>query len=143
MKGMTSLGHVAIRITDVERSLDFYINKLGLEEMFRLHRDGVLWIVYLRLTDDQFVELFPGGSGHAPDADAVGYNHMCITVDDLDEVIARLAERGVSLSRPKKMGLDGNAQAWVEDPDGHRIELMQLFPDGMHMQAIARMKASR
>ncbi len=144
MQGITSIGHIAIRITDIERSLDFYVNKMGFEEMFRLDRDGALWIVYLRVTDDQYVELFPGGDGdRAPHPEAIGYNHLCFTVDDLDAVIARLAERGVELTRPKKVAIDGNAQAWVEDPDGHRIELMQLLPGCLHFQAIERLKARR
>ena len=144
MQGITSLGHVAVRVKDIDRSLDFYVNKLGFEEMFRLDKDGSLWIVYLRVTDDQYVELFPGGEGErAPGTDAVGYNHICFTVDDLDAVIARLAERGVPLSRPRKVAIDRNAQAWVEDPDGNRIELMEMSPDCLHLEAIARMKARR
>jgi lactoylglutathione lyase len=145
MEGITSLGHVAIRVKDVERSLDFYVGKLGFEEMFRLDKeDGSLWIVYLRVTDDQYVELFPGGEGdRSPRTEAIGYNHMCFTVDNLDRVIARLAERGVALSRPKKVAIDRNAQAWVEDPDGNRIELMEMSPDCLHFEALARMKARR
>lgn len=144
MEGITSIGHVALRIKDLDRSLDFYVDKMGFEEMFRLDRDGAPWIVYLRVTDDQYIELFPGGEGnHAPHAETIGYNHVCFTVDDLDTVIARLAERGVPLSRPKKVAIDGNAQAWVEDPDGHRIELMQLLPGCLHFQAIERLKARR
>ena len=37
------------------------------------------------------------------------------------------------------MGADGNWQAWIEDPDGHRIELMQMMPDSLQAKAIARM----
>jgi lactoylglutathione lyase len=112
--------------------------------MFRLDRDGALWIVYLRVTDDQYLELFPGGEGErVPSPDAIGYNHICFMVDDLDEVIARLAARGVTLTRPKKIGVDGNAQAWIEDPDGHRIELMQLMPGSPQMAAIERIRSER
>jgi lactoylglutathione lyase len=38
------------------------------------------------------------------------------------------------------MALDGNRQAWIEDPDGHRIELMQLSPDCLQLEAIARLR---
>ena len=37
------------------------------------------------------------------------------------------------------MGADGNWQAWIEDPDGHRIELMQMMPEGLQANALARM----
>ena len=145
MEGITSLGHVAVRVNDIDRSLEFYVNKMGFDEMFRLNKeDGSLWIVYLRVTDEQYVELFPGGEGNrAAKTEAAGYNHMCFTVDDLDAVIARLADRGVPLSRPKKVAIDRNAQAWVEDPDGNRIELMEMSPDCVHFEALARMKAKR
>lgn len=143
MNGITRLGHVAIRVTDIDRALDFYVRQMGFEEMFRLDRDGKLWIVYLRVTDEQFVELFPDSTGTAPDPEHVGYNHMCFEVEDLDAVITRMADRGLSLSRPKKIGLDHNAQAWVTDPDGNRIELMQMMPGSMHLEAIRRLASRR
>ena len=142
MTGITSIGHVAIRVKDIDRSLDFYVNKLGFKEMFRLDRDDRLWIVYLRITDDQYLELFPEGHGdRSPTAEAVGFNHMCLAVDDLDAVIAQLEAAGVALTRPKKVAVDRNAQAWIEDPDGNRLELMQLAPDALQLEAIARLRA--
>ncbi|MDJ1637701.1 VOC family protein [Rhizobium rhizogenes] len=57
MKHVKSIGHVAVSVKDIERSLDFYVNKLGFEEMFRLEQDGRLWIVYLRITDTQYLEI--------------------------------------------------------------------------------------
>ena len=47
MRGITSIGHVAIRVEEFERSLAFYVGKLGFSEMFRLDRDGP-WIIYFR-----------------------------------------------------------------------------------------------
>ena len=144
MKGITSIAHVAIRVRDIDRSLDFYVNKFGFDEMFRLHRDGRLWIVYLRVTDDQYLELFPDGVGdRAPDAEMVALNHICLSVTDIDQVIADLADRGVPLSRPKKVGVDDNIQAWVEDPAGNRIELMQLVDTCPQREAVRRLAALR
>ena len=144
MNGITSIAHVAIRVKDIDRSLEFYVNKLGFEEMFRLHRDGTLWIVYLRVTDDQYLELFPDGIGErAPDAEAVALNHVCLAVSDMDQVIEQLADRGVPLSRPKKVGVDHNIQAWIEDPDGNRIELMQMVDSCPQLDAFRRLADSR
>ena len=42
MEGINAIGHVAIRVKDIDRSLDFYVNKLGFTEMFRLHHDDKL-----------------------------------------------------------------------------------------------------
>jgi lactoylglutathione lyase len=41
------------------------------------------------------------------------------------------------------MAIDGNNQAWIEDPDGNRIELMEVAPDSLQLKAIARLKALR
>jgi lactoylglutathione lyase len=142
MKNVKSIGHIAVSVKDIDRSLDFYVNKLGFEEMFRLERDGRLWIVYLRITDTQFIELFPDGVGDsAPPFANVGYNHLCLEIDNIDEAIAELKGRGVALTAEKKLGVDHNYQAWIADPEGNRIELMQLGPDAMQTAAIRRIKA--
>ena len=49
LKGITGVGHVAIKVSDLDRSLDFYVKKLGFPEMMRLRKDdGSTWLVYLR-----------------------------------------------------------------------------------------------
>lgn len=144
MQGITALAHVAIRVKDVDRSVAFYAGKLGFREMMRLNfEDGRLMLVYLRITDTMFLELFPDAVGDvAPDKMALAINHFCLEVDDLDAVIARLAAAGVPLSQAKKKGHDGNLQAWIEDPDGVRIELMQMMSDSAQATALRRMRAA-
>jgi len=96
MRGFSSLGHVALKVKDVERTLAFYVGKLGCAEMMRLNKpDGSLWIVYLRVTDDQYIEIFPGAVGdRSPGWDAIGVNHFCLCVDDLDGVLAQMRKPG-------------------------------------------------
>jgi len=131
--------HVAIRVKDADRSLAFYVGKLGFEEMFRLDRDERLWLLYLRITDTQYLEIFPEAEGDvAPGPMAVGYNHMCLAVPDIEATVRELEGLGIPLSRPKILAADGNWQCWIEDPDGHRIELMQMMPDSRQAAAIAR-----
>lgn len=144
MNGITSLAHVALKVRDLDRSLDFYVNKLGFREMMRLDKpDGSpgVWLVYLRITDTQYLELFPDGEGErAPGSEATAINHVCLGVDDLDATLAFLAQAQVPLTIPKKMAADRNWQAWIEDPDGNRIELMQMMPDALQLEAIARLR---
>jgi lactoylglutathione lyase len=140
MKGISSIAHVALKVKDIDRSLDFYVNKLRFPEMFRLEREGKLWIVYLRITDHQYLELFPEGAGdQAPGRDATGVNHICLGVDDMDAVVAEIKKAGIALTAEKKMGVDHNYQAWIEDPDGNRIELMQMTSKAMQLEAIRTM----
>ena len=145
MVQIASIGHVAIRVKDIDASLDFYCGKLGFTEMFRLDRDGKLWLVYLRLTDDQFLELFPEGEGdRAPGKMAVGNNHFCLAVDDIHKAETDVLAQGIPLSLPKrKLVEDGNWQFWIEDPDGVRVEFMQMDPDSKQFEAIRRMAAAR
>ncbi len=97
--------------------------------MMRLDRDGRLWLLYLQITDTQFLEVFPEATGNrAPPREANGLNHLCLEVGSIDQVVAELEAAGVPLASPKKLGADGNMQAWIEDPDGNRIELMQMTP---------------
>lgn len=67
---LTGIGRVALKVADIERSLAFYRDRLGFREIMRLNHDtGELWLVYLRITDTQFLELFPDGEGNeAPDS---------------------------------------------------------------------------
>lgn len=138
------LGHVAFCITDVERALDFYCGKLGFREAFRLEREGEYspWIVYIQVVDNQFIELFPGAQGENVPRPPVGYNHLCLVVDDLQATLRELAARGLEITDRPLQGLDNNWQYWIDDPDGNPIELMQIMPDSPQAVANARFGAT-
>jgi lactoylglutathione lyase len=142
MLTVSSIAHVAIRVKDVERTLDFYVNKLGFSEMMRLDKDGQLWLVYLRITDDQYLEIFPDGVGdRAPDRETDAYHPLCLAVPDIHQAVAELDALGIERIRPTIKAADNNWQTWIEDPDGHRIELMQMADDSLQFEAIARLKS--
>jgi lactoylglutathione lyase len=141
MLTVSAIAHIAIRVKDVQRSLDFYVGKLGFKEMMRLDKDGKLWLLYLRITDSQYLEVFPEGVGErAAEREAVGYNHLCLEVPDIDRTVRELNAMGVEMTRPKILAADGNWQTWIEDPDGHRIELMQMMPDCLQARAIQQLR---
>lgn len=122
---ITDLAHTAFAVNDIDVALGFYA-KLGLHESFRLHReDGSLMLVYLHIAGDRFLELFPNGP--EPDRNRVhSFKHICLATDDLKQTIADLEAAGITFDVPFKEGLDHNYQAWIHDPDGNAIELMQL-----------------
>jgi lactoylglutathione lyase len=127
---ITAIGHAAFGVADLERSLDFYCRGLGLREAFRLFNDrGETWIVYLHLRGQQFLELFPDAGVRAGAQPGRSYRHLCLLVDDLEATLAELATRGILPDGPPRRGRDRNWQAWLVDPDGNRIELMQISPD--------------
>ncbi|PQV64408.1 lactoylglutathione lyase [Abditibacterium utsteinense] len=139
-----SIGHAAFDCYDYEKTLDFYTRILGFEPMFDLpNDDGELWITYLRVSDEIFIELFPK-SGERP-AKSGSYSHLCLEVDDIEITAKTVTERGATLDNGGKIntGKDGNLQVWTKDPEGNRIEFMQLMPDCLQLRAIERIKATK
>ena len=123
---ITDLGHAAFAVHDVDASLAFYA-KLGIKESFRLHRDdGSLMLVYLHISGDRFLELFPHGPDPNREIGRQSFMHLCLVVEDLQATVESLRVAGVAIDREPKLGLDSNWQAWIKDPDGNDIELMQL-----------------
>ena len=142
---ITGIGHAAFNCYQFEKTLDFYTRVLNFPEMFRLTNDqGELGIVYLRVNDGVFIELFPCDGekrdGEKPETDA-HFSHLCLEVDDIAATVEEITRRGAIIDVQIKTGRDGNLQAWTRDPEGNRIELMQLSPDSKQVQAIARLKA--
>jgi catechol 2,3-dioxygenase-like lactoylglutathione lyase family enzyme len=142
MAAFNTLGHIALKVRNLESSIDFY-SRLGFPEFLRLNNeDGKPWIVYMRFDDRTYLELFPGGEGPV-DTRATGVNHLCVTVDDIVLAERHLQSVGIALESPRKdaRGVDGNRGMWVVDPDGNRIEIMEMAPDCIQYEAIAKMKS--
>lgn len=140
-----AIAHWALKTSNLERLLGFYRDRLGFAEMLRLRRDdGRLWLIYLRASDTQFLEIFPDGEDDAaPGEAATAVNHVCLAVADVEATAAWLEARGIDLWRAPKLGADGNRQCWIKDPDGNRIEFMEMLPGNLQEQAISRLKGAR
>jgi lactoylglutathione lyase len=111
--------------------------------MLRLnHDDGRVWLIYLRITDDQYLEIFPDAvQDSAPGPETNGINHFCLVVEDIENIIRQLSEKDIALHLPLKTGADNNRQAWIRDPDGNRIEFMEMGPDALQLKAIKQLRA--
>lgn len=120
------LSHVAIGCASLDKMAAFYSEVLGLPQAFRLEE---MPIVYLDAGNGTFVELL-GRGGEPEPASRTGLAHLCFEVESMEAELERLAALGVRPESPPKRGGDGNLQAWITDPEGGRIELMQLAPDG-------------
>ncbi|MFC4403039.1 VOC family protein [Gracilibacillus xinjiangensis] len=129
------IGHTAYYVKDMNKSLTFYCNILGFEKAFELHKEnGEPWIVYIKVAERQSIELFYDGQEGSNKVDrAVGYHHLCLEVNDIDQIAQHVKAKGLSLESGPKKGIDGNYQCWIKDPDGNPIEFMQLIPGSPHV----------
>jgi lactoylglutathione lyase len=115
--------HTMVRVSDLDRSLDFYVNKLGLTELRRMDSpQGRFTLVFLAAPGDASaqVELTYNWD---PEVYGEGRNfgHIAYEVDDIYEVCQRLMDAGVTINRPPR---DGH-MAFVRSPDNISIELLQ------------------
>lgn len=124
---ITGIAHGAYEVRDMDRTLRFYCDQLGLKHVFSIRNDkNEPWIEYVKIADGQFLEFFypRGGTAFAKGS----YMHLCLEVDDIYETVRDIEARGVALRIQPNRGKDGNIQAWIDDPDGNPIELMQIDP---------------
>ena len=125
---ITGIAHFALTARDMEKSLDFYVRVLGLKKAFSLFNPetGAPWIEYLQ-AGNQFIELFYNGNEESPWKDSLrGFNHLCLMVDDIRGTVKGIESAVYPIDSPVTEGSDKNLQAWLRDPDGIRIELMQI-----------------
>ena len=122
--------HTMVRVADLEKSLDFYCNKLGLVETRRVENEkGRYTLVFLAAPDDlerakvtraPLVELTYNWDEHEYQGGR-NFGHLAYRVDDIYETCRRLMEAGVTINRPPR---DGN-MAFIRSPDNISIELLQ------------------
>jgi catechol 2,3-dioxygenase-like lactoylglutathione lyase family enzyme len=118
--------HLGLRVTDLDRSLTFYA-ALGYTKLGTVPETGFGSLTMLKLPDDPFVSLELVHDPARPVKDTGAVNHLVVQTDDLDATIADLATKGVTAEPPAELG-PGFKTAWLTDPDGYRIELVQWPP---------------
>jgi lactoylglutathione lyase len=111
-----------VRVSDIERSLDFYCTKLGLREVRRHeNQQGRYTLVFIIApeTPDAPIELT-----YNWDAETYGggrnFGHLAFEVDNIYDICTRLMEQGVTINRPPRDG----RMAFIKSPDGISIELL-------------------
>lgn len=126
------LAHLCFHTNDLDRLVAFYRDGLGLSVKFRFTAaDGAIFGAYVSAGDSTFVEFFDQrlaakqwGGDTEPLLAGSRYGHFCLEVAGLADFRETLLARGVSVGEIRS-GLDGSLQAWLSDPDGNRIELME------------------
>ena len=122
--------HTMVRITDIQKSLDFYCTKMGMVETRRIESEaGRFTLIFLAARDDKA----SGVADKAPlleltynwDPEAYGggrnFGHLAFEVDDIYALCASLQKAGVTINRPPRDG----RMAFIRSPDNISIELLQ------------------
>lgn len=116
--------HTMVRVTDLDESLDFYCNKLGLKELSRRDFEkGRFTLVFLAAPGDEDaqVELTYNWDGGEDYTGGRNFGHLAYRVKNIYALCDHLLKSGVTINRPPR---DGH-MAFIRSPDGISIELLQ------------------
>ena len=121
--------HVGLRVADPDRSIAFYTG-LGFEVLGGVPDTEIGALTMLKLPDDEFVSLELVHDPRHGDIQPGGLSHVVVQVEDVHAVVAQLEAAGAEASTPGSPDdSDDFWTAWVTDPDGYRLELVQ-WPAG-------------
>lgn len=140
------MGHVALRCKDYGKMYDFYVNKLHLEEKFHLNNeDGSLWLTYIHAGNGQYLELFPDGYDGDNRFGTHSQVHFCFEVGNFAAALEAIAAEGITIYQGPEQpvleppyekrapGMCGSLCAFIKDPEGNWIEIMQFTPKSMQI----------
>jgi lactoylglutathione lyase len=132
---ITQLAHLNLFTDRYQEMLKFYSEALGLKIQFTLDNDeGVPFGWYLACGRMTFIEIFDQagavrqwGGKVAELQHGSKFRHLCFEVKELEAYREMLAGKGIPVSAIT-VGMDNSKQAWIKDPDGNDIELMEYTP---------------
>ena len=116
--------HTMIRVSDIEESLNFYCNQLGLKEVRRYDNDqGRFTLIFFAAPDDESaqIELTYNWDGDKLGDGSRNFGHLAYSVDNIYETCTHLLNSGVIINRPPRDGY----MAFIRSPDNISIELLQ------------------
>ena len=134
------LAHLNFVTNDLDKIIDFYVNKLGMQVKFTLdNKAGQPVGYYFECGNSTFLEFFDQamavevwGGKVAELAIGTRYKHFCLEVTGLDAYCKELKNKGVKVTEIT-LGMDNSWQAWITDPDGNQIELMEYGPSSLQL----------
>lgn len=155
MRIIKNLFHINLNVSNWDKMIDFYCNKLGFEQMFVLYKidadnqfgipytpgdESYPWITYLRVAPEEYLEFMSDALGEREvhrEPMSSPFSHFALTVNNLEDACKSLAKVGVPLSLfPGETPVDpehfeclhgqcGCKILWMVDPDGNAIEVME------------------
>ena len=122
--------HTMIRVLDLDKSIDFYTRLLGMNELrrkdFPTGKFTLAFVGYGDETDNTVVELTHNWDQKEPYDLGDAFGHLALGVKDIYATCEALGKEGISIPRPPgPMKHGGSVIAFIEDPDGYKIELIE------------------
>jgi lactoylglutathione lyase len=122
--------HTMIRVLDLDRSIDFYTRLLGMKLLRRKDYESgrftLAFVGYGDETDSTVIELTHNWDQKEPYTLGSAFGHLAVAVPDIYAACRRLEAEGVKIPRPPgPMKHGGSVIAFIEDPDGYKIELIE------------------
>ena len=116
--------HTCLNVADAERTADWYVEQLDFERSWEFTTpDGETHNLYV--ADENGVEFqLSDTEGHTPGDQGDQYDHVAVKVDDVDATFEAIDHHGV-VEEPGDQPAAGARTAFVEDPDGHHVELIE------------------
>lgn len=135
--GIVYLNHVGISVPDLDKAVTYYTKTMGFPEAFRnLDDKGKPTLVYVQISRNTFLELLPASADRPP-----GLNHFGVVVDKMSDATAMFKQRGANVAEIRLSGTKA-VLSNVTDPNGVRMELLELPPESSHRQAMERWKGA-
>ena len=115
--------HTMVRVTDIDASLDFYCNKLGLEELRRIdNAAGRFTLVFLAAPGDSDAQVeLTHNWDPEPMNGGRNFGHLAYSVENIYVTCQRLLDGGITINRPPRDGY----MAFVRSPDNVSVEILQ------------------
>jgi lactoylglutathione lyase len=128
--GKSRFLHTMIRVKDLDKSLRFYTEQLGMKLLrkrdYPTGKFTLAFVGYGDENDSTVIELTHNWTQSEPYSLGSGFGHLAVSVPDVYKACEQLAVAGVKIPRPAgPMAHGGSVIAFIEDPDGYRIELIQ------------------
>ncbi|MGA8596913.1 MAG: VOC family protein [Bryobacteraceae bacterium] len=133
------IAHISLYAHDYQASRAFYRDFLGFEEPYSLTKpDGSPSMTFFKINDRQYIELSPEVQ---PDTDRL--NHYALETDDAEAMRQYLRAHGVKVPDQVPKGRIGNLNFMIQDPEGHKVEIVQYPPGSWTTKANGKFISSK
>ena len=132
--GIVGLSFVGVNVPNLDQAVEYYTKTLGFPEAYRqFTAAGETQFVLVQVSKDTFIQLWPASARRPP-----GIEHIALQVENLPAVAAMFKQRGAAVGEITVNKATGMDHANLTDPNGIRMELIELPPESPLGQAMAR-----